>query len=469
MASIDQFSIPECVRRELKQDGYVPDSSMSGLIEEWWEWYTCARDDFYKVPYTTTGGRKRKRPRWTLHPARRVCREWASLLLNEDTGISVEAPKANEWLQSWLDSSEFWLSGQGLVERAFALGTGAWALWFDVGEDGAAVKARAYDARMTVPLSWDVDGVTECAFVTRATVGGKRVHQLQEHVLDAGRYVIRTKVFDNEGHRIDAASLGVIDELPTYSAFPTFGIVRPAIENVRADCSPYGQSVFADAVDAVQAVDLAWDSIFQEVKLTGAMVFMDDALIDVRDGESGKTPVPRGDGDQVFRMVNGNGIQSFYEVYSPEIRVAPLKESLQVALAELGDQCGFGQDYFKLDKHGGIRTATEVSSDNSALMRSIHKHEVVLRGAIQGIVSGLLACARTVCGEAVEEDFGAVSVAFDDSIITDTATDKAQLLAEIAAGVADKWEYRERFYGEDEETARANVPAAPEPEPFVGF
>lgn len=43
---------------------------------------------------------------------------------------------------------------------------------------------------------------------------------------------------------------------------------------------------------------------------------------------------------------------------------------------------------------------------------------------------------------------------FDDSIVTDTAAEKAQDMAEVAAGLMQPWEYRVRWYGEDEETAR---------------
>lgn len=49
--------------------------------------------------------------------------------------------------------------------RAFELGTGAFAVRLDVGRH--LVRVRHYDARMVVLLSWDAEGVRECAFVTR--------------------------------------------------------------------------------------------------------------------------------------------------------------------------------------------------------------------------------------------------------------------------------------------------------------
>ena len=56
-----------------------------------------------------------------------------------------------------------------------------------------------------------------------------------------------------------------------------------------------------------------------------------------------------------------------------------------------------------------------------------------------------------------------VRVDFDDSIIQDTASEKAQMLAEVSAGIVPKWMYLVRFYAMDEDEARA---IAPVPEPM---
>ena len=93
--------------------------------------------------------------------------------------------------------------------------------------DRKKVRIKHYDARMVIPLTWDEDAVTECAFVTRAFCRGKAVDQLQmylkggmgfsadssspsksspEHsdgLLDMGRdgaYRIVAMCFDHEGN-----------------------------------------------------------------------------------------------------------------------------------------------------------------------------------------------------------------------------------------------------------------------------
>ena len=101
---------------------------------------------------------------------------------------------------------------------------------------------------------------------------------------------------------------------------------------------------------------------------------------------------------------------------------------------------------------GYVKTATEVSADNSALMRNIRRHEHALEGAIAGICRALLAVERRIGVRLPDE--GGIRVTFDDSIITDTTAEKRQDMDEVAAGLLEPWEYRAKWYGEDEAAAR---------------
>lgn len=64
----------------------------------------------------------------------------------------------------------------------------------------------------------------------------------------------------------------------------------------------------------------------------------------------------------------------------------------------------------------------------------------------------VLAAARRMGTELPDE--GDVRAAFDDPIITDTAAEKKQDAAEVAACFMCPWEYRMRWYVEDEETVQ---------------
>ena len=475
------YWVPEHVRAYLRGLGFqLPLEDMEPYIRAWDRWMRSL-GDFYDYKDTDGVGRVYEVHRRSIHPAMRVCREWGSLLLNDKTAVACEEQACTDWLADWMARTGFLASAQECVVRAFGLGTGAWALWVDAGS--REVRVRRYDARMVVPLTWDEGGVTECAFVTRAFWRGKAVDQVQLHLRGAGgkdfspahfspdgkgaagssrhecldmeTYKIVTACFDRDGNRIEPE--GVCPVYDTGSAWPTFAIVKPAIDNTRVDMSPYGQSVFADAVDAVQAVDLCYDAMMSEIDNGKMRVFLSDVMFDMeRDGKGSRVSIPFGKADcTVFRKVMST--EDTIHEFAPALRTEDQARAFRVALQTLGDLCGFGLDYFDLDKTGYLRTATEVSADNSALMRNVRRHEHALEGAIAGICRALLAVER---GLGVElPDKGLVRVTFDDSIISDTASDKRQDMDEVAAGLMQPWEYRAKWYGEDEATARRGAAA----------
>lgn len=477
-----EFWVPECVRAWLGSLGFrLPLGDMEPWIRSWDRWVR-ALGDFYSYKDTDGVGRVYEVHRRSIHPAMRVCREWGSLLLNDKTQVTCDDQACTDWLAAWMARTGFLASAQECVVRAFGLGTGAWALWVDAG--AGEVRVRRYDARMVVPLTWDEEGVTECAFVTRAFWRGCAVDQVQLHLkgtADAffspseklgrvsaaarssrpgssplegdaseGTYRIVTACFDRDGSRVEPE--GVCPVYDTGSAWPTFSLVKPAIDNTRVDMSPYGQSVFADAVDAIQAVDLCYDAMMGEIDNGKMRVFLSDVMFDVeRDGKGGRVSIPFGKGDcTVFRKVMST--EDTIHEFAPTLRTEDQARAFRVALQTLGDLCGFGIDYFDLENVGYVKTATEVSADNSALMRNIRRHEHALEGAIAGICRALLAAERRL-GVALPEE-GAVRVTFDDSIITDTTAEKRQDMDEVAAGLMEPWEYRAKWRGEDERTAR---------------
>lgn len=246
------------------------------------------------------------------------------------------------------------------------------ALWVDLGKRKVCVCH--YDARMVIPLTWDEDGVTECAFVTRAFYRDK-------------------------------------------------------------------------------TVDLTFDALINEVDVSKMRVFLSDVLFDKEGNGSGSVSIPFGRQDcTVFRKVMST--EDIIQEFAPALHTNAQSEAFRIALQMLGDLTGFGITYFDFDNTGYMKTATEVSSDNSALMRNIRRHENNLEHSLVGITRTIMAMSRTL-GESVADE-GEVSVAFDDSIVQDVAAEKAQDMREVNVTM-QPWEYRMRWYGEDEPTARARA------------
>ena len=456
----NQFEVPAYVSEEITSRGYAMPPDMSAHIETWYQWYT-ATHPFYKERYLGVDGRSHERQKLSLRPARRVCREWASLIANEMQARS-ESADANVWVQGYCEDTGLYALFQRGIERSFAMGTGAMALWFDVRDEGTAIRVRRYDAKMVLPLTWDEDGTTECAFCTRVTIKGKQAVQLQMHVLDGGTgtYHIVTKVW-RDGKPQSPEALGIIEDFDTGCAMRTFCLLSPAIDNTVQDTSPYGVSVFNHAIDTMRMLDTAWTALYDETDLLRAVLMIPDTMIDVETDEGGKKrPVPFGNREQrLYRLTTASiGEEGKPYAFAPQMRTSAIHEVYADACAALGDECGFGAQYFQPDKSGGLKTATEVSADNSALMRNIRNHENALGKELGKLLTALVECARLHMEAHVAEGFEPVTIAWDDSIITDTQAEKTQMLAEIAAGVVPKWMYLVRFYGKSEEEAQAAMP-----------
>ena len=199
-------------------------------------------------------------------------------------------------------------------------------------------------------------------------------------------------LFDEDGNEIQPE--GICAEYDTGCPFPTFSIVKPAIENTRVDMSPHGQSIFADAIDAVQAVDLAFDAMINEVDVSKMRVFLSGVLFDKeRDGKK-RISIPFGKQDcTVFRKVMST--EDTIQEFAPALRTTSQVEALRISLQMLGNLCGFGIDL---------------------------PHE------------------------------GAIRVTFDDSIIVDTYQEKRQDLAEVGVTMTVA-EFRAKWYAESPEVA----------------
>ena len=456
-----QYTIPSHIRKYIDDIGYpYAYEPMSGYISSWFDMLTT-NGDFWDYD-ETSNGIHRKVHRKTVKPAQKVVNEWASLIFDDDTAISCEDTACNEWLNDTLDRIHFKSRSQGIIAKGFALGTWAWVVWVDT--DANKLQVRRYDARMILPLSWDDDGITECAFATRVSVKGEQLDQLQLHMLDGDTYVIRTRYWTLDGNERQVE--GVMADFDTGSAVPWFSVCSPMVENTRVDLSPYGQSIYADAIDQLQSVDLCYDAMMNEVDLAKLRIFVSDMLVEYttvdQDGNRStyKNALPFGKDNTIFRKVaadDGNLITTF----APAMRTEEQLKAFRNALQTMGDSCGFGLTYFDIDTSGGIRTATQVSTDNSQLMRNIRKHENRIEEAVIAVCKAVLQCGRAFL-DAPKQDEGKITIMFDDSIITDTAAEKAQDMAEVSAGLMNEWEYRVKWYGETEEEAKANVPGAGE-------
>lgn len=136
------------------------------------------------------------------------------------------------------------------------------------------------------------------------------------------------------------------------------------------------------------------------------------------------------------------------------MRVEESERSIDDALSIMSLKCGLGPNYFSFTRSSGLRTATEVVSDNSVLLRTVRRNENLAGQRISSALRGSYAAWSALSGRPLSE-VPACEVAWDDSVIEDTATARTQMKDDISRGLCPRWMYLQRFYGMTEEDARA--------------
>lgn len=230
--------MPEHVRAWLRGLGFsLPLQDMEPHICAWDEWMR-AFGDFYDYKDMDGVGRVYEVHRRSIHPAIRVCREWGSLLLNDKTQVACDDQACTDWLAAWMARTGFLAAAQECVVWAFSLGTGAWVLWVDA--SAREVRVRPYDARMVVPLTWDEEGVTECAFVTRAFWRGRAVDQVQLHLRGADGEIFSPGEYAEKGALAAASSRSGSSPLENGGTEGTYRIVTTCFDRDGNRIEPEG-------------------------------------------------------------------------------------------------------------------------------------------------------------------------------------------------------------------------------------
>ena len=93
-------------------------------------------------------------------------------------------------------------------------------------------------------------------------------------------------------------------------------------------------------------------------------------------------------------------------------------------------------------------------------MKTAKVFSVVLGDAIKGLIMTIIHMGN-MSGKNLIEDVE-VKINFDDSIIEDKKAQRDQDMADVAAGMMKREEYRAKWYGETPEEAAANLPVLTE-------
>ena len=449
---------------KLNELGYstIPEE-FYGKVAEWKNWYQGNVKEFHSYR-VRNGERMVNCKRHSLGMGKKLCEDWANLLMNEKVQITLEGQKEQEFVDRVLTGNNFTVKANEMQEMKSALGTVAYiprVIGQEIVPGNASGIILDYVTIENIyPLAWQNGFISECAFSSVMTRNGHDYLYLQiHHKDDSGSYIIDNRIYRYDNEMLadeQLANVKGFENIPpvvhTGSDKRQFVIDRLNIANNFNYLLPTGIAVYANAIDVLQGVDIAYDSYVNEFRLGKKRIMVKPSAAKYLDGEPVFDP-----SDVAFYVLPED--VSDGAVITPidmTLRTAEHNTGIQDQLNILSSKCGFGETYYRFDG-GSVATATQVISENSTMFRTIKKHEIILEDALVELCRILLRLGNTAMGAGLNEDVE-ISIDFDDSIIEDKQTDFSRDMQLLQAGIMNDWEFRMKWLNEDEETAKAALP-----------
>src|SRR5690554_3087668 len=286
--------------------------SMYEHIEKWKALYRGFYEPWHSIEYFTLEGQKTRRMA-TLGVAKTASAEMASLIFNEKCEISISDDSTAEFVKDVFRNNDFNKKFQDYLEYSFALG-------------GAVIKPYVKNDKVMlsyvtadcfVPISWNNETIHEAVFVSEFWKNNKKYTHLEWHLWEGTEYVIRNELYESK----DGNDLGVKVSLETFLPGieaetrisglerPLFVYFKPNTANNIDTKSPLGISIFANALDTMKAIDVAFDSLQREFRLGKKRIIVPSHMVKaVVDPQTGKTHRYFDASDEVYEAFNTQGL-----------------------------------------------------------------------------------------------------------------------------------------------------------------
>ena len=114
------------IQQYLKKIGFdTVDMSFYSQIEQWQQWYQGKVKKFHNYE-AYNGKQKVMCERLSLQMAKKVCEDWANLLMNEKVTITIEGDREQQFIDTVLENNNFIVKSNESQEYKAAYGTVAY-------------------------------------------------------------------------------------------------------------------------------------------------------------------------------------------------------------------------------------------------------------------------------------------------------------------------------------------------------
>lgn len=448
---------------------------------------------WHRILAPTIENPRNRRDLERMEVAKAVSAELAGLIWSEQCEVHVsqgdtkEQP-LEEFVHDVLTKNGFWTKMQEHIEQVLALGGGAIKAWYEErrGSEGNVVPGSGRIrlgfcmADQFVPTAWDNAQVTDGVFISREAKDGYYYTRLEWHKWDGLTYYISNEAFRTEYKQPNPGMTESQDILgfryPLNEIYPflnentsmqglttsLFAYYRTAVANNIDDNSPLGVSIYANALSTLKALDICYDSFIREFRLGKKRIIVPAQCIrTVIDPGTGEPRRYFDASDEAYEALSTDSTDSLkIQDNSVELRIDEHERAINAFLSVLCLQIGFSAGTFTFDRAAGLKTATEVISENSKTYKTIKSHQLQIKMAISKIIDAIIQIASLYdlkwngySIRALSAKGWETKVVFDDSILQDRQTNINEGILLATNGLMSKKRFMVEKLGYTEEEA----------------
>ena len=338
---------------------------------------------------------------------------------------------------------------------------------------GNKIAVAIIQADEFYPTTYDDDEVTGGCFIETSFDDKYRFTRVEEHGFnDDGTYFIRNKCFRLQVSEIATSDDALGDEVPLESV-PAWADISPEVNigqlerplfsyfkmpqaNHIEPKSPLGVACYSRAVKSIQKADKLWSEFLWEFEGGELAINASSNLFEKT--IYGEPIIPEGRERMFKETFNFDG-ENFLQTYNPTFRDASIHNGVNRVLQKIEFQCGLAYGTIS-DPALVERTATEIIHAKQRSYSTVHDIQTALEAALNNLVYAMDAIAtlyKLAPAGSYETTFE-----WDDSIVVDAEQERLRDRDEVRDGLMQKWEYRVKWYGETEETAKKMISDAEE-------
>lgn len=379
-----------------------------------------------------------------------ICREFADVVLSE-MGVEITSDK----LQGLFDASIEDINQNfqdGLAGGSFALKP--------ILETGAT---EFVSADLMVPIRFGLDKKpADIAFLDIRHVDDNKYYiRLERHTLVGGALEITNTAYQSStrygfGQVVPLSVLPEWENIAEGRRYPgmtemDFGYYRNPIKN-KIDGTACGVSIFNSAIELIRKADIQGARLDWEFESGERAIHVDSRMLQSQ-GQGHRTMAKLN--KRLYRGLKvGDAEAEFVKEFSPDLRDENIVNGLERYYRQI--EFNVGLAYGDLSNTQDVdKTATEIKQAKFRKYNRVAAIEKNLTTCFEDYVKGL-AFYNHLYNTGYE-----VNCNFRDNVLTDEEAERQQDRKDLAAGIMQPWEYRAKWYGEDEATAKAMV-AAPE-------